>query len=169
MRSGQRSFSTSSGKPKDKGIKQEKKNIAINLKTKHLRRIEINFSEEDATYQGKPLIMPKNPYKPKLKKIRKPDPSWSFPVRFARKTQYVVEDFASFVSDIARFRTNDVIFRTAAFTKRNFLWVVSKMATLEYKWQHVKHEVRMAIKGFRLFGKDVAWVIKKRTSQGKYE
>jgi hypothetical protein len=62
--------------------------------------------EEDSIYDGKPLITPRNPYKPKLKKIRYADPKDKFYIRVARKSQYVCEDTASFISDFFHGRSN---------------------------------------------------------------
>jgi len=76
--------------------------------------------------------------------------------------------------DIFKMRTNDVIFKTARFTKRNFLWFCSKINLLGYKLALIKHEIKHAIHGFKIFGKDIKWVAGYRYDKfigkrGKYE
>jgi len=55
-------------------------------KKKSIPKINITFNDEDSKYEGKPLIKPKNPYKPKLEAIRRPDAGGSFLTRAFQKT-----------------------------------------------------------------------------------
>ena len=123
--------------------------IATIPSKEHLKKVHISFHEEDAKYEGKPLIEPKIPYQYEHK-YRKVDKSLPFLRRAGTKIRYMSEDFVEYLKDIVFLRQERFAFKTADFVKRNKHWIGHQL-------HHVWDELKKLGQGFRKFKEDIKY------------
>lgn len=131
-------------------------------------KISISFHEEDSKYEGQPLVKPQIPktYEPVYRFV---DPTLPMPQRVATRLRHFRTDTINFVLDILCMRKSHVIFKTAAFCKRNWIRTVNAALQLEYILCKVKHGVVHGLKhmahGLKSLFKDGMWLGGQRAQQ----
>ena len=68
----------------------------------------------------------------------------------------VKEDFVTYVKDVVYFRENAFIFKTAAFTKRNWRRGTSIFSLINSKFWHGLHHM---VAGLRMLYTEGAWAV----------
>lgn len=109
--------------------------------------------DESSQYGGKPLIKPKQPYKYQYEyKLGKVDSDTSY----AQKSAIVADDIVDYAKDIIFLRDNAFMFKTAAFTKRNWRRMTSILSKINNGfWYGVHHTLH----GLKMLFSEGAWAV----------
>lgn len=141
---------------------------------KAIKKIKLNFHEDESKYEDKPLFTPKRPYQYKYT-YRVVDSSLPLAQRVGTKLTYIKEDTFNFLGDIVFMRKNALMYKTAAFIKRNWLVFLGICGRVEYQtlklWKAISHGVAHMAHGMKEIGKDGFWLGRKRVQgfNNKYE
>ncbi len=71
------------------------------------------------------------------------------------KTRYVVEDTLEYAKDLLSGRTNEVLWKTAAFLKRR----IKSLNVLLVIWDVIKHGVHVTVHGMKELYFDGKWAV----------
>lgn len=125
------------------------------------QNIKINYYEEEANYDGGPLINPQIPYY-YHHEFRRVDKTLPFFKKAAQKMKYMTLDFKDYVADLIFLRDDKFAFKTATFVKRH-----------KKAWGNVLHHawdecVKLG-RGFKMFNEDMKIYFKYRKGKREYK
>ena len=125
----------------------------------------MKWKKEDSQYDGKPLLKGNQPYTFKYEYRLGQIKNDNFTL--IQKASIVREDFTEYVKDLVYMRENAFIFKTAAFTKRNWGRLVYGFSFINEKFWHGLYHMTAGLKQLYREG---AWAVStsKATYRSKY-
>jgi len=123
--------------------------------------INVKMHYEPSLYLGPDLITPRIPYFVEVR-LREVNPNVKGLARIKTKIRYIYEDFIEYLKDIFSGRSNEFIFKTAGFLKRNKKFWGHKLA-------HIWEELVKVGQGFKRLWADFKFYIGVHRDKHKYK